>query len=127
MKDFDGWNIQKKNTQDRELNRWCRKRDIWWCTMGVNVGFEQDGKGTKFLRPVVVLRSFGFHTAFIVPLSTSSKKNPFYLSVGPVQGQNAFAILTQVRLIDTKRLVEKVGKLDNTKFKELKEAIKALL
>ena len=34
------------------------KKDIWWVSVGVNVGFEEDGKNDNFVRPVLVLKKF---------------------------------------------------------------------
>ena len=126
MKDFNEWNKQKIKTQREEQNRWCQPRDIWWGSLGVNVGYEQDGKGTSFLRPVVILRSFGIHTALVVPLTTSKKKNMYHVSLGTQTGVQSYAIVTQIRLIDTKRLFEKRGKVDEKVFEIIKEAIKTL-
>jgi len=57
-KDFDGWNREKKKTH-AETPRLYTVREIWWCRLGINVGSEQDGRGTNFLRPAVILRGFG--------------------------------------------------------------------
>lgn len=127
MKDFDTWNKNKIDIDKNEENRWCRPRDIWWCRVGINVGFEQDGKGKWFLRPVIVLRNFGIYTALIVPLTTHVKHNKYHVLLGKISGLEASAIVTQIRLVDTKRLVEKVGKVDPKLFDNVKRAIKDLL
>jgi hypothetical protein len=41
-KDFDGWNEKKKDTNEK-IGPFCHERELWWCTLGVNIGFEQDG------------------------------------------------------------------------------------
>lgn len=127
MKDFNEWNKDKIDIDEQEHNRWCRPRDIWWCKMGVNVGFEQDGKGEKFMRPVVIIQSFGIHTALIVPLTTNTKKNKYQVSLGIILGKNSSAIVTQIRLIDTKRLFKKEGRVDVEHFESIKKAITGLL
>ncbi|MEK7060191.1 MAG: hypothetical protein AAB970_01050, partial [Patescibacteria group bacterium] len=43
---------------------------------------------------------FSRHVCLVVPLTTSPKKNPYHISVGIVEGEEAFAIISQVRLID---------------------------
>ncbi len=45
-------------------------------------------------------------------LSTSKKVNPYYVSIGKIQQKDAFAIISQLRLIDTKRLTNKIAVLD---------------
>jgi mRNA interferase MazF len=127
MKDFGTWNTCKISIRRDEKNRWCRPRDIWWCKMGVNIGFEQDGKGENFVRPVVVLQSFGKYTALIVPITTSIKENRYHVYLGKPLGLKASAIITQLRLVDTKRLIEKAGKLEEGVFDNVKRAIKDLL
>jgi mRNA-degrading endonuclease toxin of MazEF toxin-antitoxin module len=62
-----------------------------------------------------------------VPLTTSKKKNPYHFEVGIIEDKEAFAILSQIRLIDTKRLHGQLAVLDKEKFKEIKKAIKDLL
>ena len=127
MKNFDNWNIDKQKINNINKNIWCQPRDIWWISLGENIGFEQDGKGENYLRPVIVLKSFGIFTALIIPLTTSQKENKYHIDLDILLGQKSFAIITQIRLIDTKRLVEKKGKLDKALFLELKKSILDLL
>lgn len=108
MKNFDTWNTLKKKTNDKK-NRFYSEREVWWCLVGVNVGSEQDGSGAMFLRPVLVLTSCGKEICLIVPLTTSTQKHPLRVPVGLVSGKPATAILSQLRVADTKRFVEKVG------------------
>ena len=58
-KDFDRWNKLKKtiNSSDEAERVYFHEGDIWWVRLGVNVGFEIDGKHTQFARPVIVLRN----------------------------------------------------------------------
>jgi mRNA interferase MazF len=54
-KDFDRWNDKKKAVHDRRDTErlFFRAHEIWWAHLGVNVGYEQDGTGPDFERPVV--------------------------------------------------------------------------
>jgi mRNA interferase MazF len=112
-KDFDTWNMSKKLTHHEAQHKLYHAREMWWCVLGVNVGFEQDGTGRSFERPVLILRGFSKYVCIVVPLTTSKKENPFHASVGMVDGKEAFAIVSQLRLIDTRRLINKLGYLDN--------------
>ena len=38
-KDFDRWNEQKKKLHDGEREVLFHEREIWWCSLGVNIGF----------------------------------------------------------------------------------------
>ena len=126
MKSFDDWNEFKKSVNETE-GKLYKQRDIWWCSLGVNVGFEQDGTGSSYERPVVVLRGFSKEVCLVVPLTTSSKKNKYHVTLGEVGGRSASAIISQVRLIDTRRFIDKIGMLDKEKFEEMKNAVRGLL
>jgi len=124
-KDFDKWNTEKKQT-NAEQPRLYTVREVWWCRLGVNVGSEQDGSGRAFLRPVVIVRGFGADTCMIIPLTTSSRRHPLRVPVGVVQGEEASAILSQIRVVDTRRLVEKVGFLDKGMFGRIRKTVRKL-
>ena len=126
QKDFDTWNTRKKEL-DRVKPHFYYEREIRWCSLGVNIGFEQDGTSETHRRPVLIIRGFSLHVCLVVPLTTSKKQNPYHMSVGIVEDVEAFAILSQIRLVDTKRLHDRLTVLDKGKFKEIKKAIKDLL
>lgn len=125
-KDFDSWNRVKKKT-NQEHPRLYTVREMWWCRFGVNVGTEQDGSGEKFLRPALILRGFGSDACLVAPLTTSARKHPMRVPVGVVDGKNAKANISQIRVVDTRRLVEKIGFLDQAVFIEVRKAAKDLL
>ncbi|MEK7622212.1 MAG: hypothetical protein AAB415_03465 [Patescibacteria group bacterium] len=58
IKDFDGWNNQKKKVQKEEFAPFYHEREVWWCALGINIGSEQDGTDKNFDRPIVVIRGF---------------------------------------------------------------------
>jgi mRNA interferase MazF len=126
-KDFDAWNIKKKAIDSDLPGIFCHQREIWWCSLGINVGFEEDGKGNRFSRPVVVIRGFNERIFIGVVLTTQKKDGDFYFPLGMVGDKESFAILSQIRLIDTKRLIRKIVVLDTTIFKELKNALQRTL
>ncbi|MBI2612362.1 type II toxin-antitoxin system PemK/MazF family toxin [Candidatus Kaiserbacteria bacterium] len=125
-KDFDRWNTLKKQT-NAEPPRLYTVREIWWCRLGVNVGSEQDGRGDNFLRPALILRGFGPDACLVAPLTTSAREHPLRVSIGVVDGRPARANLSQLRVIDTRRLAEKVGFLDKNIFARLRKAARGLL
>lgn len=127
-KDFDTWNKIKKNTDSNtDYLPLYHERQIRWCRLGVNVGFEQDGTGKEFSRPVLILKGFSRHVCLVIPLTTSKKKCKYHTSVGIVGGRDAFAIISQLRLIDTRRLDTLIETLDLEKFNLVRKAIKDLL
>jgi len=124
-KDFDNWNKRKKELNEEKPN-FYHEREIRWCSLGVNIGFEQDGTNEAYKRPVLIVKGFSRHVCLIVPLTTSKKENPYHLSIGIVENLEAFVILSQIRLIDTKRLHTRLAVLEKAEFRKIKKAIKAL-
>jgi mRNA-degrading endonuclease toxin of MazEF toxin-antitoxin module len=126
-KEFDRWNELKKITQRKETPLFYHEREIWWCTLGINVGSEQNGSSKEFRRPVLILKGFGRATCLVIPLTTSKQEHSLRPSIGKVGGEEAHALLSQMRIIDTKRLVRKIGVLEKSIFEQIRKTTKALL
>lgn len=127
-KDFDIWNGEKKIIHaQEEYAPLYHEREIRWCRLGVNIGYEQDGTGAKMSRPVLIFKAFSRHVCLAIPLTTSEKKNPYHVAIGMVGGRKACAIISQLRLIDTKRLDQKIARLDKKIFEEVRKAVKDIL
>lgn len=73
MKDYQGWYAKKSDINEIKKNPFFHEREIWFCYLGANVGFEQDGS-EEFLRPVVVFRKFNNDVFWAIPLTKSNKK-----------------------------------------------------
>ena len=112
QKDFDSWNSKKKYLHKEKQRPFFKEGEVWFASLGVNIGYEQDGKGDGFLRPVIVLKKFNKQTLFIVPLSKSQKKGRYYVNTY-INGEKGVAILSQARLIDSKRLLYKIAAINS--------------
>lgn len=126
-KDFKNWHPRKINIEHATLRPGFHEREIWYCALGVNVGFEQDGGGINFLRPIVIVRKFNNEVFWGVPLTTSSKTGPYYFSFCFDGKTQSNAILSQIRLIDAKRLSHRVGTITAGDFIELTKKLKWLI
>ena len=122
-KDFGRWNAEKKKIHDARGTALFHEREVWWCTLGTNIGFEQDGSAQLFTRPVVVLSKFNLDACLIVPLTAKPKKGRYYFSVGNVSGREAVAVLSQIRFVDRKRLAVKIATMDHDTFDKLSGAV----
>jgi len=112
MKNFDKWNRERKSIETSKGIIFYHTREIWWCSLGINVGFEEDGTGKNFDRPVLILRGISRNTCIVVPLTTSKEQHKMRIDVGLVNGKVAKALISQIKVIDTKRLIRKVGSLN---------------
>ena len=127
-KDFDKWNNKKKEIQEEDFfNLFFHEREIWWCSLGLNVGSEQDGSGDEYRRPVLILKGLSLQTCWVIPLTTSMLLHSLRPSIGIVDGKEAKALISQMRVIDKRRLVKKIGYLNQETFDAVRKIVKGLL
>lgn len=120
-KDFDAWNTKKKEIDAKENRLFFYQAEIWWVNFGLNIGYEMNGKGDEYMRPVIILNKYNEYSFLALPLSTSRKTNKYRIHVGVVDGKEAHGSLSQLRNIDSKRLINKVGYVERTLFNEIKK------
>lgn len=126
IKDFNGWSIIKSRLNERERLPFISEREIWWCSVGVNVGDEEDGKGTHYSRPVLVLRKFSSRLFLGVPLTTQVKEKAFYHRIH-FHDREQCVMISQVRMWDARRLSSCLGQLPENQFDGIREALKAMI
>lgn len=127
-KDYINWNEKKIKINNIIKRPFFHNKEIWWCNLGINIGFEQDGRGKDFLRPVIVFRKFNNTIFWAIPLTHTIKNNEYYMQIrSGLNKEASTAILSQIRLIDSRRLSHKFGKISDNDMRKLIEKIKALL
>jgi len=126
---MDIWcNFKKALNEKNRAHLYLNEREVWWFSLGYNVGYELNGKKSDFSRPCVILRKINRDMAFVVPLTSvdkSSSVHHFY--VGEVSGRQAFAVLSQARTVDIKRVQNKIGMISESNFNNLKESMSKYL
>ena len=127
QKDFDKWGKKKIVINDSEKIPFFHKKEIWFCFLGANVGFEQDCRGEDFQRPVVIIKKFNNEIFWAIPLSKTKKNGKYYFSFSFNDKITSVAILSQIKLMDAHRLSRKIGDMNNQDFESLIEKLKALL
>ncbi len=125
-KDFKNWYRLKEILHNRKKEQYFKERDVFWASIGVNIGFEQDGKGEIFSRPIVIVKKYNKNIFFGIPLSTQLKEGSFFFTF-ELNNKKSNALLVQGRIYDIKRLENKIGKISENDFKELKIKLKDLL
>ena len=130
-KDFQKWHKKKTSVNNIQKRPFFHEREIWFCYLGINVGFEQDGTEVGFQRPVVVLKKFNNEIFWAIPLTKSKKKNKgkadkYYYSFSFIPNIESVAILSQIRLIDARRLSRHIGTISENNFQGLKKKLKEL-
>lgn len=125
-KDFDKWNEKKKMIDTKELSGkvFFNEREIWWGSLGLNIGFEQDGKNDNFERPFLIIKKFNKNVVWVVPTTSVAKENKFHHKL---KSGNSVVILSQLRLVSTKRFIRLIETISENEFKEIVDKIKSLL
>gem|GEM_PF-6408639 len=75
---FNDWNIKKQEIHfsDRTNKIYFKKGQIWWCSVGQNVGSESFGKGENFMRPILILKKLSSDLCVGLPLTSKGKTGP---------------------------------------------------
>ncbi len=123
VKEFDKW-IEKKKEYHFQENPppQFKENDIWWTSIGVNVGYEEDGKHDKFIRPVLVLKKFNRELFLGIPMSTKIKNNRYYIEV-TIAERVVSVLISQIRVFSAKRLQDKLAELDTKDFEKVKNEV----
>ena len=124
---YDEWNERKKDIAFPSFrNIYFREGDIWWCSLGLNVGRESYGKGKEFRRPILVLKKLSSDICIILPLSSKEKIGTWFIDV-TFQEHKRYVLLYQIRMLHTKRFQRKLGQLDEKGMFRVKEKLGKLL
>ena len=105
--------------------------DIYLVEIPLSGGHEQAG-----LRPAIIIQATGLEklpTILIVPLTSKLKaaEFPFTFVMKPDRLNNldavSVALIFQLRAIDKKRLKNKIGKVEQTQLRFLKQTLKDIM
>jgi mRNA-degrading endonuclease toxin of MazEF toxin-antitoxin module len=120
IKNFDKWNKSKKIIENRNNNHLSsfRERDVWWCSIGINIGSEEDGKNEFFERPVLVLRKFNNRMSWVIPMSTKMRLNKYNYYF-----ENEVALMSQLRIVSNKRLNRFIRRISTYEFSTIRWSI----
>lgn len=132
---FFDWCDEKTELHSLEKPEFfVNSREIWLTKMGKNIGFEENGKG-EFKRPVLVIKKVG-NLFFTVALTSQGKnRHKFYHKFESAifnenhqnHADSSYAILSQVRVMDKRRFIEKMGRISSEEFREIKQKLRATL
>ncbi len=132
MDRFDKWNNIKKDTNSIKRNIGIKVREIYWVKLGQNIGDEEYGKGENFLRPVLVIR--GLTKDLFLGIPTTSKirsgKDYFhtiYYKDNLNRNITSSCMLLQLKTFSKKRILNKIGKINESEFKIILEKIKKMI
>jgi len=124
---YDQWNENKKTICANDTLIKFQQFHIVFMKMGVNIGFEQDGKGSEYLRPVLVYKKFNNRVFLGIPLTSIAKSDKFHFEFEYKKHKKSYAILSQIKLFDIKRAKYYDGKISKKQFEKLQEKLLDLI
>ena len=132
IKDFDEWNLEKQKIHYKKDGKkfWFEEREVWWCSFGVNIGVEIDGKTKNFNRPALIVRVFNKGGLYVLPITTKRKDDKFHFLLKDFsERQKDFnsVVLTQLKFISSKRLLRKIDVVSKNEFSQIKERVKCFI
>lgn len=125
-KDFDSWNEKKKYLENVDKKFLFNEREIWWCSVGINVGNEPCGKGGDFRRPVLIIKKLSKHCVIGVPISTQIKNGDWFCVIDTLLGKRS-VLLSQIRMFNSSRFQHKLHVMDEKNFAIIKQKLEKLL
>lgn len=118
QKDFDGWNEKKKEIEINDVgNTKFKEGEIWWCSAGLNLGHEIDGKHKTFERPFYVFKKCS-RTMFIGIPCTSTFRKGLYTYHLLTSDINFILNFSQIKTLSSKRLLRKIVNVPNVYYQK---------
>ena len=121
LKIFVSWTKIKVRIHLSERKVYPKVREIWWVSMGQNIGVEVNGKNTTFERPAVVIKVFNNLGMLVAPISSKVKKDKYFVDFINVDGEKNIINMSQIRSISSKRFIRKIGELSIDDFERVKQ------
>ena len=125
-KDFDGWIEVKKAVHCRGATPTIEKGEIWWSSVGENVGSEICGKGKTFNRPVIIFRKLDKYSFWAIPLTSKLHEGSWYVPF-EFDGRKEIAVVSQIEYMSVFRLNRKIGQLSNLDYQKVYDGFYRLL
>lgn len=127
MNYFNEWNELKQKLQIQNKKLSFKEGDIWWCSVGHNIGTEIYGKGSFFRRPVLVIKKLSSHSCVVVPVTTKGKEGSWYFKFHIVNLGDRWFALHQIKHISINRLSSFQVSLPKNIFIQIKKSLTELL
>lgn len=106
----------------KDIDFYFRDREIWWVSIGQNIGSEQNGKNVDFERPVLVIKKFNRKMFLGVPTSSKLGNSPYHY-IFLLDGKKYSANISQIRAFSSKRLLRKIDKMPLRYFHKIREML----
>jgi mRNA-degrading endonuclease toxin of MazEF toxin-antitoxin module len=127
--DLLNWNFIKTWIELKERRRFfINSREVWNIYIWKNIWYESFWKWDFFTRPVLVIKIVG-SMVFAVSMTTNWKdNNKFYYKLDDKYfNKSSYITLSQVKILDKKRFINKIWMIEEPEFEEIKKELKNVL
>ena len=125
VKRFDQWIELKESLHNKKNFPHFNEGEVWWVSVGENIGREINGKSTLFSRPMVVYKKLSRELFLGIPTTSQDRIGTWYVPV-TYSTHKVTAVLSQVRTIDNRRLSSRIGQLNSDNFSKIKQGFTSL-
>jgi hypothetical protein len=126
-KNFNNWNNLKQKLHNSKQTLHIKQGEIYFISIGQNIGYETYGKGEKFLRPVLVYKKLSRYSFIGIPLTSKYKEGTYFFNFEYKKEKTSTAILSQMRSFDTKRISYYSGNIKKEDFEKLKYKVQEFM
>jgi pseudaminic acid cytidylyltransferase len=124
---FDQWNRVKQKIETKQKTIFFREKEIYFMSVGKNIGHESYGKENLFLRPVLIYKKLT-HTTFLgIPLTSKPKEGSYFFQFNYKKDQTSTAMFNQMRVFDIRRADYYSGKIGAKTLENLEIRLKEFL
>jgi len=124
---FDQWNREKKRvhtiwaTGYRDVF-FVHSKEVWYVKLWINIWYEEDGK-SGYKRAVLVVKKIG-NLFLVIPMTTKEKHNIYHHKLETFVWRSSWLILSQIKTIDKKRFIQKIGEVSAWEFQNIKKNLR---
>lgn len=123
---FLDWTKRKIGIHYAGQPLYFHEQEIWWASIGENIGSEENGKNHLFERPVLIVRKFNKELFWGIPISSTIKDEKWYYGF-TFHGRAHSSLLTQLRAMSGRRLLRRIGRMSDHDFEAVQARLKELM
>ena len=124
---FDTWNKLKQRLNKEQEPIVFYQGNIYFMSIGKNIGYEVYGKGELFLRPVLVYKKLSKYTFLGIPLTSQKKTGSYFFTFSYKKDKISTAMLHQMKVFDIRRSKYLSGKINKNTYQNLEKKVQDFL
>ena len=125
-RNFKAWMPVKENLHYYGKYPSTKEGEVWWASVGENVGSEICGKGETCSRPVLIFKKLDKYSFWAIPLTSKNHSGSWYAHF-KLGNREQIAVISQIVCMSVLRLHRKMGELTNGDFEKVKNALNNLI